>query len=294
MQSDRDAIAALTGAFFDTFTMRGGIPEHIDSLYDLFVPGAVIVKNVDGAGEVVDVAGFVEPRRAILSGGSMENFREWETAERTEICGHVAHRLSGYQKFWSMSGKAYGGTGVKALQFVRVADGWKISALAWDDFLVIRPLEVADVASIREIDAACFDAGDQYDDAMYQTMRDSQESIVAVEGGAVVGYAYVQRNVWEAELHVRSLAVDPRHQRRGYGQALMRTVIEASPGCVDLLVAPSNTHAVGFYTRLGFVPAEVCESVPGRKRMTTAPGQSRQSDRPENLGTPVPTHRRSS
>jgi ribosomal protein S18 acetylase RimI-like enzyme len=277
MQADTGAIDALTGAFFEAFTTRVGTPQHIDSLYDLFLPGALIVKNVDGAGEVLDVAGFVEPRRAILSGGSMDNFREWETAQRTEVLGNVAHRFSRYQKYWTASNKPYGGTGVKALQFVRTADAWKISALAWDDFMAIRPLERGDVERIREIDAAAFAPGDQYDDAMYQTMAESPDSIVAVDRGAVAGYAFVQRNVWESDLHIRSLAIHPQHQHRG---------------SVDLLVAESNAHAAALYTHLGFVAVEI--ALPGRRRMATAPAQSRRSDRCESPRMPAPIHRPSS
>lgn len=270
MQADIDALERLTAAFFDAFTMRGGSAGQIDSLYDLFLPQALVVKNVDGAAEVLDVPAFVEPRRALLAGGSLQNFREWETQGRTEVFGHVAHRFSRYQKFWTASGKPYGGTGAKTSQFVRVGGAWKIAALAWDDDVLIRPLEGGDVERIREIDAACFAPDDQYEEPMYQAMIHSPESIVAVERGVLAGYAFVQRNVWEADLHIRSLAVHPQHQRRGHGQALIRATMECSPGGVDLLVAESNTLAMALYARLGFAAAERCESVPDRRRMVRA------------------------
>ena len=131
--NDKAAIDALTIAFFDAFTNRDGQLPGIDRLYDIFVPEARIFNNAGGEPVVYDVAGFVEPRRALLSGGSLTNFREAEVSERTEIFGRVAHRFSVYEKSWTSEGKHYAGRGAKTIQFVRTAQGWKISSLAWDD-----------------------------------------------------------------------------------------------------------------------------------------------------------------
>ncbi|HET9095936.1 MAG TPA: N-acetyltransferase [Candidatus Baltobacteraceae bacterium] len=262
MQRDKEAIDALTAAFFAAFTARDRNAPKIDSLYDLFFPQAIIVQNLEGAGEVLDVPGFVEPRRAILTGGSMEAFREWEISETTDIFGHIAQRFSRYEKTWTSGGKACRGAGAKCLQFVRTAGGWKISALAWDDDVLILPLAAADLDRIRQIDALCFGPDDRYDDAVYDEMRASRES------GVVVGYAFVQGKIWEADVHIRSFAVHPEHQRRGYGKALLRSVIENAHGSVDLLVDESNTNAVGLYESLGFVPAEMCPIEPPKRRMS--------------------------
>lgn len=271
MQREKEVINALTAAFFAAFTTRGRNAPLIDSLYELFLPQAIIVQNVEGAGEVLDVPGFVEPRRAILRGGSMEVFREWETSETTEIFGHIAHRFSRYEKTWISGGKPCRGAGAKCLQFIRTAGGWKISALAWDDDVLIRPLAQADIDEIRLIDSLCFGPDDRYDDAVYDQMWASGESRVAAKSGAVVGYAFVQGKTWDADVHIRSFAVHPEHQRRGYGKALLRSVIENSQRTVDLLVDESNTIAVGLYESLGFVPAEMCAIEPPKRRMSFSP-----------------------
>ena len=131
--NDKAAIDAVTGVFFDAFTSRDGKAASVDRLYEVFVPEALIVKNTGDEPVVYDLAGFVEPRRELLSGGSLTNFREAEVSERTEIFGRIAHRFSVYEKSWTNEGKHHAGRGAKAIQFVRTPQGWKISSLAWDD-----------------------------------------------------------------------------------------------------------------------------------------------------------------
>lgn len=113
--------------------MAGREVPNIDVLYDLFLPSATIVKTVGGVVESLDVRAFVEPRRALLTGGTIENFREYETSAKTEIFGNIAQRFSQYEKAWVASGAEQCGGGAKSIQFVRTAAGWKIAALVWDD-----------------------------------------------------------------------------------------------------------------------------------------------------------------
>lgn len=133
MQSDKDAIDELTAAFFGAFTNHNGGEPGVDRLYSLFMPDAIIVKNVDQATEVYDVSAFIEPRRQVLTNGSLVEFREEEVSETTEIFGNIAQRFSRYEKSWIAAGQSRTGSGVKSIQFVRTTQGWKISALAWDD-----------------------------------------------------------------------------------------------------------------------------------------------------------------
>ncbi len=134
VQSDKEIIDEITSAFYSAFSNQGGRPEKIDTLYLLFIENAIIVMNVGTAMDVMDVRQFIEPRRRILTDGLLQDFREWEVEETTNILGNVAQRLSRYEKSWDASGTPASGAGVKALQFVRSVDGWKIAALAWDDF----------------------------------------------------------------------------------------------------------------------------------------------------------------
>jgi hypothetical protein len=125
--SDQAAIDAVTAAFFSAFTTTKGRAPDLEGLYRLFIPQAVIVNNVASALQVYDLPGFIEPRRSILTDGTLVDFCEWEISEKTAIAGNIAQRLSRYSKSWLASGKEYSGGGTKSIQFVRTAEGWKIA-----------------------------------------------------------------------------------------------------------------------------------------------------------------------
>src|SRR5438270_13722853 len=113
MQPDKAAIDETTARFFNAFTNRGGAIPDVDCLRELFIPEAVIIKNVDGSAVLYDVGSFIEPRRAILTDGSLIDFCERETAEKTNIYRHVAQRFSRYEKSWMASGERFEGSGAE-------------------------------------------------------------------------------------------------------------------------------------------------------------------------------------
>ena len=133
MEPDERAIDEITGRFFAAFANAGGYAANIDDLYRVLIPEAVIVSNSGAMPLIYGVEGFVEPRRALLANGSLVDFREWETSERTDIFGNIAQRAGTYAKSWTADGRAFEQTGAKTLQFIRTPDGWRISAFAWDD-----------------------------------------------------------------------------------------------------------------------------------------------------------------
>lgn len=133
MNDDKLAIDEVAAAFFGAFANRDGEAADVDRLYRLFIPEAVIIKNLGKSPEVYDVAGFVEPRRALLGEGSLKDFSEEEASEETTIFGNIAQRFSRYTKSWVASGKPFRGSGAKSLQFVRTGEGWRIASLVWDD-----------------------------------------------------------------------------------------------------------------------------------------------------------------
>jgi hypothetical protein len=99
------------------------------------LPGAIVSAAAgDGAPPVVsDVRGFLEPRAELLFGGRLQDFAEWETESQTRIEGHIAQRWLRYRKSGRLDGRLVEGEGIKTLQFVRTARGWRIAALAWQD-----------------------------------------------------------------------------------------------------------------------------------------------------------------
>lgn len=130
---DRAEIEALVRTFFAAFATGPGCESRLDALRDLFLPAAVIVRTCGLPPAVYDVDGFIAPRRALLTGGALHDFREWEESGRTEVFGDIAQRICSYAKAGVQDGAAFSARGMKVLQFVRTAAGWRISAAAWDD-----------------------------------------------------------------------------------------------------------------------------------------------------------------
>lgn len=133
VENDRAEIAGIVGTFFAAFTTGPGIGERLAALRALFLPSALIVRTCGLQPTVYDVDGFIEPRRALLTGGALTDFSEWELSGQTEVFGDIAQRFCRYAKAGVQDGTPFSGRGMKTIQFIRTSDGWRISAAAWDD-----------------------------------------------------------------------------------------------------------------------------------------------------------------
>ncbi len=131
-QHDRAEIDALVDAFFSAFSNLNG-PADVRTVYGLCLPQAVITKAAGSPPEIYTLGEFVEPRAALLSDGTLAGFAETETDHDTFIFGRIAQRRSHYTKSGVLSGDRFTTRGHKVFQFVKTPDGWKISAVAWDD-----------------------------------------------------------------------------------------------------------------------------------------------------------------
>lgn len=121
--------------------------------------------------------------------------------------------------------------------------------------LMIRRFKPADLQRVYEIEAKSFK--DPYHPlfliSLYEQYGDT--FLVAEQNGKVVGYV-IARKV-NAKGHIIAIAVDPEHRCRGIGRALMLAVEEElkKKGVTEfwLEVRVSNTRAVKFYRRLGYI-----------------------------------------
>ncbi len=133
LAADRTTIEAIVATFFAAFATGPDLDARLAALRDLFLPEAVIVRTCGLDPAVYSVEAFIEPRRALLAGGSVVGFREWATDGRTEVFGDIAHWFGGYAKAWTQDGVQHTGGGMKSIQLVRMPVGWRVSAAAWDD-----------------------------------------------------------------------------------------------------------------------------------------------------------------
>jgi GNAT superfamily N-acetyltransferase len=89
-----------------------------------------------------------------------------------------------------------------------------------------------------------------------ETYIESGRVLVALEGEEIVGHLQLTDTAEPAEVEVKNMAVEPGHQRRGIGSALMEAAIELArdAGRSRLLVATAAADIgnLRFYQRLGF------------------------------------------
>jgi hypothetical protein len=126
-------IDRLTTAFFRAVSFEAGEQPRYDHLYELFIGNGLLIRNSGPAPEIANIAQFIEPRQQLLSSGELTHFKEIELAEITEMFGTIAHRFSTYAKSGILNGKPFHARGMISTQFIFTPDGWRISAMAWDD-----------------------------------------------------------------------------------------------------------------------------------------------------------------
>jgi hypothetical protein len=132
-EADRAAIAVIVETFFAAFVSGPESAARLDALPALFLADAVIVRTCGGEPAVYDVAGFIEPRRTLLAGGTLTDFHEWQVRGHTQIFGDIAQHFGSYAKAGTQDGTPFSARGMKTLSLVRTGAGWRISAAAWDD-----------------------------------------------------------------------------------------------------------------------------------------------------------------
>jgi hypothetical protein len=126
-------IQAVVDTFFGAFRSGEGLDARMDALRAVLAPEAVITKMDGHAREAMDVEAFVEPRRALLGSGRLEDFREWELDGRTEVFRGIAQHWCLYAKSWTEAGVAHHGRGAKSIQLAHEAGGWLITSVNWAD-----------------------------------------------------------------------------------------------------------------------------------------------------------------
>ena len=131
--ADEILIRGVVDVFFAAFASGPGSDDRFAALRSVMLPGAVLVRTAGHEPVAEDLESFIAPRRALLEGGTLANFREWAVEGVVAVAGDLAHWWGRYAKSWESDGVAVEGAGTKSIQLVRTVDGWRISAVAWDD-----------------------------------------------------------------------------------------------------------------------------------------------------------------
>lgn len=113
-----------------------------------------------------------------------------------------------------------------------------------------------DVDAVHEIEAACFKTPWSKDSLLHEvTENQCARYVVVREDGRAIAYA----GVWFIldEGHITNIAVHPDRRRQGYGEKVVRAMIQlaADSGMnwMTLEVRRSNKAAQNLYHKLGFI-----------------------------------------
>ena len=131
--ADKLIIDRITKSFFSIFTNTNNQQPDWSLIHQLCIPETLIIKKTEDAESVYSLSSFIEPRKKILSDGTLIEFQEEEISSETKITGNIAQRYSKYKKTGTLNGKNFQEYGNKLFQFIKTKTGWKINSLIWED-----------------------------------------------------------------------------------------------------------------------------------------------------------------
>jgi ribosomal-protein-alanine N-acetyltransferase len=131
--------------------------------------------------------------------------------------------------------------------------------------ILVRRAELRDVRDIRAIDRQVYPKPWSEKLTVQQVAGAGRVHFVATESERVIGHGGIA--ILDGDAHITTVAVDPAHQRRGIGDALVHELFAAALanecGAVTLEVRASNTSAIALYEGHGMVSAGVRPSYYG-------------------------------
>jgi RimJ/RimL family protein N-acetyltransferase len=133
LAADKLQIDILVHSFFNVFDNTNNRQPDWTILSNSCIPEVIITSKSDAAHTVYNLQSFIQPRQKILTDGTLLDFEEREIKEQTAIHGNVAQRYSFYRKKGVMKGIPFEQQGHKLFQFIKTIQGWKISAVLWED-----------------------------------------------------------------------------------------------------------------------------------------------------------------
>nr|WP_314499475.1 GNAT family N-acetyltransferase [uncultured Chryseobacterium sp.] len=132
LSADQIQIDKVTQAFFALFTNITDSPQF-DRISELCHEQAQIIRKTDDSTEIYNLQSFIEPRKNILTDGTLTGFSEYEVQAETKMTGQIAQRFSIYEKSGKLHGNDYRGSGNKILQFIKHHGKWQIMHVIWED-----------------------------------------------------------------------------------------------------------------------------------------------------------------
>ena len=133
VEVDQLSLNLLAQDFFGIFNNVNGHQPDWEKMNQTCLQETILIRKTGLEEEIYDLQSFMNPRRKILSDGTLQEFREWETSAETKISGNMAQRFSKYEKSGALNGTPFKASGNKIFQFIKTREGWRITAVVWED-----------------------------------------------------------------------------------------------------------------------------------------------------------------
>ena len=133
LAKDKFHISEITKSFFSSFTNKENSTPALELLSSISIPEILIVNRKESQPIRYTLDSFLEPRRKILTDGTLIEFEEKEIYNETKIANNKAVRYSEYEKSGILNGKKFTQRGHKLFHFIKVDQTWKISTVIWED-----------------------------------------------------------------------------------------------------------------------------------------------------------------
>ncbi|MBV9989265.1 MAG: hypothetical protein JO301_16415 [Chitinophagaceae bacterium] len=132
-EPEKASIDNLISQFFGIFNNKANSEHNWELIFSICIPETIIVKKNGLEQTVYNLKDFIEPRKKILTDGTISNFEEYETEEETVIINNIAQRKSRYQKTGYLKNVQFTESGTKLFHLIKTSKGWQISSVMWED-----------------------------------------------------------------------------------------------------------------------------------------------------------------
>lgn len=121
--------------------------------------------------------------------------------------------------------------------------------------MLIREMKVTDVERVVELEYQLFTSAWSRNDFLYELLENHfSHNFVLEEDNKIIGYIGVWMMYEQSQ--ITTIGIDPHHQRKGYGELLMKEAIafasQLDCEVMSLEVRQSNQKAIALYQKLGF------------------------------------------
>ena len=133
IERDENEINEIVDKFFDLFTNVDNKMPDVHKVKEMFLNQGLLINNSFQEPAIYNLDSFIAPRQAMLTNGTLTNFREKEVSQTTKVFRNIATRNCSYEKSGILNGEPFKGSGKKLMHFIKIENKWWMSSVVWSD-----------------------------------------------------------------------------------------------------------------------------------------------------------------